>query len=67
MILKVSLRNLEITEIPHLDTDDLVSGSTEDWAKYQTKEQNNIFSTIRGHSSDYDGSGYVYDFAETAT
>jgi len=49
------------------DTDDLVSGSTEDWAKYQTKEQNNIFSTIRGHSSDYDGSGYVYDFAETAT
>jgi len=48
-------------------TEDLSVGSTDDWVKYKTKEQNNIDSKIHGYSSDYDGSGYVYDFPNPTT
>lgn len=37
-------RCFKITSL--LDTDNLPGGSTDDWAKYKTKEQNNIFSTV---------------------
>lgn len=63
-IINIQCYNVEYNDDTK-DTEEL-TGSTDDWAKYKTKEQNNIFSTIRGFSSDYDGSGYVHDFSETA-